>query len=548
MSADHPADKVLGAGAREELPPRVQQPEWFEDAGPAEFDPLIGTDGGHAPRLARGALLQQGAQILRLVGGLVVVTVLAHRLSLSELGTYTILLSLITYVMFMKSSVMNAAVVGVARAHAQGGGERLNLVVSTGFAIYLAIGVVSGAALCGIGLAVLPSLNIPHGLYHAAQLGVIGLAAATMLSWPVQIFDDLLRGLQRFEAVSGLEIFAMVVYMGGALVMAFTGAPVWAFVTWNASIPLLMGLACLFALRALGISVIVAPSRVTRAEARRFGHFSGMLAIGGVADLAVYSIDRFALSALRSPALVGLYEGPLGAQNMIRYLNGVLSAPVVPVATNFFASGDIARVRELFVRGLRYTCAATVPFAIVMIVYGGPLLRLWLGNRFASVGTAASVFSAWWLVGTNSGMISTMLISVGNVKRLVQGSWIAGAINVVLVFSLTGSLGIYGPIISSMTAYAATMIYSFPVAMRTADATWSETARRAWVPSYVTGALMAALLLAARWGAHLTSKPETLVVVLISPLLYWAFYAAVWLTAEERRLALLTIRVRLPRR
>ncbi len=154
--------------------------------------------GAHSVRLARGALLQQGAQILRLGGGFVVVTVLAHRLSLSALGTYTILLSLITYVTFVKASVMNAAVVGVATAVGEGRPERLDVMVSTGLFIYLGIGVVSGLALAGIGLAVLPALHIPRGLHHAAQIGVIGLAAATMLSWPVQIFDDLLRGLQRF--------------------------------------------------------------------------------------------------------------------------------------------------------------------------------------------------------------------------------------------------------------------------------------------------------------------------------------------------------------
>jgi O-antigen/teichoic acid export membrane protein len=519
-----------------------------EKVGMPEFDPLAGTEGGHGERVARGALLQQGAQIIRLIGGLVVVTVLAHRLTFAALGTYTILLSMITYVAFVKSSVMNAAVVGVARAAGEGRRERLDVIVSTGLTIYLAIGVLSGAALCGVGLAVLPSLNIPHGLYHEAQIGVLGLALATMLSWPVQIFDDLLRGLQRFAAVSSLEMFAMVVYVAGALLLAFTGAPVWELVTWNAAIPLLMGLACLLALRALHVHVRVALGLVGRAELRRFGAFSGMLVVGGVAELAVYSIDRFALSAIRSPATVGRYEGPLGAQNMIRYLNGVLSAPVVPIATAFLAANDIDRVRELFLRGLRYCYAATVPLSVCMIVYGAPILRLWLGDRFGSMGTAASVFCAWWLVGSNSGMVSTMLIAAGHTKRLVAGSWLAAIVNVVLVFALTGALGIYGPIIASLAAFGATMAYTLPVAMRTADVSWSAAARRAWLPSMSIGAVLACLLLALRWGAHLTSKPATAGIVVAALLLYWALYAIVWLSAEERHLALYALRLRGSRR
>ena len=43
---------------------------------PPELDPLAIGAGGHAQRLARGAVLQQGAQVLRLVGGFFVITVL----------------------------------------------------------------------------------------------------------------------------------------------------------------------------------------------------------------------------------------------------------------------------------------------------------------------------------------------------------------------------------------------------------------------------------------------------------------------------------------
>jgi O-antigen/teichoic acid export membrane protein len=479
---------------------------------------------------------------MRMVGGFAVITVLAHRLSLSALGTYTILLSLITYVAFVKASVMNAAVVGVATAVGERRPEQLDVVVSTGLLIYTAIGVVSGVALAAIGLAVLPALHIPRTLHHAAEVGVIGLAVATLISWPLQIFDDLLRGLQRFAAVSALEIFAMVVYVTGALIMAFSGAPVWALVTWNASIPLLMGLACLLALGALGVGVHVSPRSVTRREARRFGSISGLLLVGGVADLAVYSIDRFALSAIRSPATVGRYEGPLGAQNMIRYLNGVLSAPVVPIATSFLAAGDHERVHELFLRGLRYCYAATVPFSVLMIVYAAPVLRLWLGDKFGSTGTAASVFCAWWLVGASSGMVGTVMVAAGQVKRLVAGSWIAAGVNVALVFALTSSLGIYGPIVASMSAFAAALAYTLPVAMRTARVGWGESARRAWLPALSTGAGLAIVLLVARWVLDLTSKPATAVVALSAPLLYWVAYAVLWATPDERQLALDAVR------
>lgn len=482
--------------------------------------------------------------MLRLVGGFFVVTLLAHRLSFSQLGTYTILLSLITYVTFVKSSVMNAAVIGVAEAAGRAEPERLSVIVSTGFTIYAVIGVLSGIGLCVLGLAVLPGLHIPHALYGDAQLGVVGLSAVTLLSWPLQIFDDLLRGLQRFAAVSVLEISAMVVYVTGASVLAFTRAPIWSLVTLNAGIPLLMGLACRLALRRLGVVVRVSPRLVDRREARRFGSFSGLLVVSGVADLATYSVDRFILSAFRSPALVGRYEGPLGAQNLIRYLNGVLNAPGIPVTATFLAVRDHERVKELCLRALRYGFAATIPFVVVMIVDSGPVLETWLGNRFGSVATPAAVFASWWLIGANAGLVGMILMGGRFTRRLVATSWLGAVVNVGLAIPLTSALGIYGPIIGSMVGLTITMAFSLPFALRTSGVRWREAATQAWLPAYLTGAVLAGLLLLARYGLDLTSKPAVVVTLVMAPLLYWGLYALVWLRPDERQLALHAIGLR----
>jgi O-antigen/teichoic acid export membrane protein len=517
-----------------------------------EFDALRVGEGGHAQRLARGAVLQQGAQVIRLVGGFFVLTLLAHRLSLAELGTYTILLSLITYVAFVKSSVMNAAVTGVAEAAGTRDVARLSAIVSTGLVIYSVIGIISGIALCGFGLALLPSLNIPHRLYHSAQLGVVGLSVVTLLSWPLQIFDDLLRGLQRFAAVSVLEISAMVVYVSGATVLAFTGAPVWSLVTLNAGIPLLMGLACLVALRRLGIRVGVSLRLIDRQESRRFGSFSGLLLVSGVADLATYSLDRFILSAFRSPSVVGLYEGPLGAQNMIRYLNGVLTSPGVPVTATFLASGDLERVRGLCLRAIRYAFAATVPFVVVMIVDSGPVLGVWLGARFRTQATPAAVFSSWWLIGANFGFIAMILYGGRRTRLMVVGSWSGAIVNVGLALLLTRSLGIYGPIIGSMTGLTVSLAIWLPYSLKVAGVHWGEAAREAWLPAYLTGLVLAGVLYGLRYGLGLISPLAVVLTMVLAPVLYWALYALVWLRPDERQLALHSIglspeRLRFPR-
>ena len=483
-----------------------------------------------AERLARGALLQQGAQVVRMAGGLVVLTVLARRLSLGELGTYTILLSFITYVQFVKASVMNAAVVGIAEATDDVSTGR---VVSTGFVVYAALGLVSGVALAAIGLAVVPILNVPAGLEGSARIGVIGLAAVTAIGWPVQIFDDLLRGQQRFAAVSILEIGGMLAYVAGAIALILVKAPVWALVTWSASIPLITGVACMLALGPLGAHVIFSRHLVDRAEARRFGSVTATLVVGGIADLAIYSFDRVILSAIRSPALVGRYEGPLQMQNSVRYLHGVLSAPVVPAAARYLAEGDAPRLRELFLRGLRYTLAITCPFVVVLGIQTGPILTAWLGSKFGPTAHAASLFVSWWLIGANTGVVGTFLYAARRFGFSARMSWLVAAINLAITLSLTASIGIYGPIIGVMTGFAVSLCISFPVAARIAGATLRDVAREAWLPAYSTAALLAGLLLLVRSLVDLTSAGAAIATLAAGPLVYWLLFAVLWARSDE---------------
>jgi O-antigen/teichoic acid export membrane protein len=494
----------------------------------------------HADRLARGALLQQGAQVIRLLGGFGVLTLLARELSLSELGLYGILLSLTSYAQYLKSSVMNAAVLGVADTLDDR--DRISTVISTGLVIYTAVGLVAAVVLGAVGLIALPILDIPSGLENTARVGVAGLAIVTAIGWPVQIFDDLLRGQQRFAAVSVLEILATVLSVVGMVLLVVASAPVWALVTWNAAIPLLTGLCCLAALPLLGVQIGIGSRHVTRTEVRRFGSVSGLLTLGGVADVVTFSIDRFILGAVRNAAAVGLYEGALQVQNVVRYLNGVVTQPVVPAARRFLAEGDTTRTRELLVRGLRYSLAATVPFAIVLCVASGPVLETWLGAKFRAVEAEAAVFVGWWLIGANGGLATTVLTSAGRFRTIAVLSWVVVVVNVGVTLSLTPGLGIWGPVLGAVIGFSVALAYSLPLAVRISRVGWRTVVVEAWLPAYSTGAVLAAVLVLIRVTVGLPAGIVTVAVTGAALGGYWLLYAAVWLGPDERALVSRTLR------
>ena len=69
---------------------------------------------GEARLLASGALLQQVAQGAGLLALLTIVTILARRLSVAELGAYGLVASLAGYLLVLRNSVASSAVRAMA--------------------------------------------------------------------------------------------------------------------------------------------------------------------------------------------------------------------------------------------------------------------------------------------------------------------------------------------------------------------------------------------------------------------------------------------------
>ncbi len=84
-------------------------PAHVPDSHRPVHEPPDSPDGGQARRVAAGALTQQIAQATGLVVLLAIITVLARRLSLAELGTYGLTATLATYLLILKNSVGGAA-------------------------------------------------------------------------------------------------------------------------------------------------------------------------------------------------------------------------------------------------------------------------------------------------------------------------------------------------------------------------------------------------------------------------------------------------------
>jgi O-antigen/teichoic acid export membrane protein len=490
------------------------------------------TAGSHERRLAIGALAQQLSGVASALAMFVAITVLARRLSLGELGTYGLLVSFATYLIFVQGSIEIAAVKAIAEASDQ---RRRDQAFSTALSLYVVSGITAGAAIAVVGVAALGLFEIPSRLHHDAQVGVVALGIVTALGWPMKTFLDLLRGTQRFVSAAAAEGTAIVLDGVLLVVLAVAGAPLWALVAAGGGIPLFVGVVSGVVVGVQRVPFRVDLRAVSRESVRGFLGISGFLFLGGVADLAIYSVDRAILAAFRPAAVVGLYEGPIRAHTMLQQVHSSLVTPVIAASAQFAAERDSERTRELLVRGMRYTLAAIVPLALVVMVLAEPILEVWLGGRFTEASTAMTVLASYWLLNGCTGVPGRMLITAGRVRVLTAYAVVVAVVNVSLSLALTPSLGLDGVVLGTAVSFALAFPFFVWIVVSTFPVRLADLAREVWLPAYATGVPVAIGLLAARVWLPLDTVVGVLTCATLALLGYWGIYAA-WLRPNERAL------------
>lgn len=484
-------------------------------------------------RVARGTIAVQGSQVVGVLATLTVITLLGRTLTLSQFGLYGLLLSIAGYLAIVQLSVEGATIRKLAGAADEAARDRI---VSLALAIYTAGGLLSGVVIAGGGLLLVAVLPIPAELHTEAREGVLALGAMTALGWPFKVFQDVLRGAQRFAAAAAAEVIAFLAFVGLTILLVVVDAPLWSLVAVGGAVSVLIGAASLIVL-ALTRS-IPRPHRagLTREGARDLLGFSAQLSSIGLSDLFLYSADRLVLASFTSTRVVGLYEGAARPHNLVRQAQATMVVAVLPVATSYLEAGDRFRVRELLLRGTRYVMAVVVPLTVVLVVLAGPILEVWLGERYREAGTAMAILTSYWVLNAATGVGGSMLVADGDVRWFSRYAWSVALVNLVLSLGLTAWLGLEGVVLGTSIPY----VLLFPVFLRRMagrfDVPVGEIVRFAMLPAWTIGAGIAALLVLVRIFAEPQTLPAVAAVAAGALALAYGAYALIFFGDDERRL------------
>jgi O-antigen/teichoic acid export membrane protein len=486
---------------------------------------------GEARLVASGALLQQLAQGFGLLALLVIVTLLARDLRVAELGAYGLVASLSGYLLVLRNSVASAAV--RAMAGAAEGDERASMFL-VARRLYALVGVATGLLIAGVAVVVAGTI-LDGALAGDARVGGLGLGALTALGIAASVHLDRLRAERLFVTAARAEIASVAINLALMVTLILAGADLALIIALSGALPLLSGLICAVLMRRLGLAVR-GGQRGERRHRAAIVPTAGWLLVIELSNLAMYASGRIVLGAYRTPTAVGLYEGPVRAHNLLYALGGALAVPTVPTASRYVATDDDRRLRELAVRGSRYTLALFVPLCVTLMALAEPIIAVWLGDRYTDGATALTILVAYWLLYGALVVTPGFLVGVGRARDVARIMAVLAACNLVLALVLTPELGVEGPAVATTVPFVLAFPLMLRIGLRVTGVPLSELVRRAFAPAYTLGLALAAVLLAIRLAGDLEGLAAVAATAAGGILAYWALFHWIVLDRSEREL------------
>jgi O-antigen/teichoic acid export membrane protein len=209
------------------------------------------------------------------------------------------------------------------------------------------------------------------------SLRLMGLVIACR--WPTGLYAGALNGLQRIDVSSGINIVMSTVGNIGAVgVLAFISPTIGAFFLWQAGVGVIHAVLLRWgAWRALGRDTpVVFDFRAVKSIWR----FSATMMALTIAGLALSQFDKVLLSKLLTLEAFGQYV----LAGVVTSALSIVIAPfynaIYPRFSAFIASDQNAEVVKLYRVSGRLLATVLFPVAMVIVVAGKDLIRMWTGN------------------------------------------------------------------------------------------------------------------------------------------------------------------------
>ena len=350
------------------------------------------------------------------------------------------------------AGVGTAATRAIAEKAALGEDRAVAQLVSSALSVFAGLGSVSAVVLALAGPALLPDVfNTPDALRDALRLALMVFAVQILLDLVTEGAEACLEGLQRVDLSRGIDVVRRTVVAVATVVAAQStgrlGTVAVASVVASAA-----GTVC-----ATVVLVRLLPARPAAPswiQIKGLASYAKTVAVLRPIGVLHRTMDRLVVGAVLGPAAVTLVEVATQIQSGADAVLSATSYAVVPTAAWLSAREDHETMRALLHRGTKYSMLLTAPVAAMAAILAGPLVRVWLGDRYSDAAGLAVIALFAVIVVAPLQVGSNLLLGVGRAADILRAAAAAVAVNLAVSLVLVHITGIVGVFQATLLASA----------------------------------------------------------------------------------------------
>jgi O-antigen/teichoic acid export membrane protein len=390
---------------------------------------------------------------------------LVHSLDADRFGGWSLMLQLAGYMSFLDFGLQTAVARFIAHALELEQHDRAQKLIETALAM-LSLAALLALSVIGIVVMHVGSLfhGIPYYLLHEFQVAALVLALGATLQLPLSTFTGVLVGLRQNE-LTALAIAGSRLIGAAAAILAARQTHSLAITALCVAIPNLMGgiLQVIFVVHRLP-NVRIFRISIDRTSATDFFHYCAGLTVWTIGMLFISGLDVTIVGHYQFAA-VGVYAIAATFTNLLAGTNStVMSAFLAPFAA-MQARGDFETMRGIVIRSTRLNTSLNLLLLAIVIAYGQPLLRAWVGSSYAGqVYPILLVLMVTQTIRLTASSLSIALMSTGHQNSGIPPALIEALTNLfVSLWAVTrfGAIGVaYGSLVGSLIAFPALLFFT----------------------------------------------------------------------------------------
>jgi O-antigen/teichoic acid export membrane protein len=410
-------------------------------------------------------------------------------------GIWSLVESVLAYLMLFDLGVAASVVRHVARFEATRDRHHLNRVFSTSLCIFAIAGALTLAIMLLLAFPGFRWLNIPTELGGEARWMFVLLGGNLAIGLPMSVFPCVLDGLGRFPVktairtfilLSRVPLFLLVLHRDGGLIgiaCAITGC--------NLAEHVLLAAASWWYLPQLRFSFRLAD----RATFRAIRGYSSDAFLAMVAGRVSFQTDALVIGLCLAAAPITYFAI---AARLVEYAKNALrsvTTVLAPAVSTLEASGDHDGIRKVLLDNTRHVLWLIVPVEVGLLMLGRPFLALWMGEKYAELSFPTLVILAAPLaLAIAQSVAARVLYGVGRLRWFARAMLFEAGCNLLLSLALAKPLGIEGVALGTSIPNLIMDVVIVAAVCRMLGLGIGAYVRRAFL-----GPCVAGLLLAAGW-------------------------------------------------